>query len=201
MEKLKSVYSPNFPTRSLFPWHFIHGAFLERLKLCEKYFIGFQIKAIELHIQQFHNLRAAEKQVLFHLRQLVAQRYIEKFVLQPIRKEDCLVPGVYLDGTQLSFSRGPTNGVLFSESFSGRQQIGSYNERQQKLGQNWLDRFTADATFQVVPTRWTSLEGWFKYSVHVVWGFSNSMAFQGCFHCCHLKSQRSISKVSNLFLV
>jgi len=133
--------------------------FLEKLKVCEKYFIGLQMEAIDEHIQQFYFMSAAERKAHNQLRQLVVKSFLERCPLQPIKRRECIVHGANLDGTQLSFTRGPTNDVPFNESFNGRHQMGSYNQRQLNLHQDWLEKIQADELFRFDPTQSGSLQG------------------------------------------
>ena len=159
MENLRKLYGPYHPSMSLFPLSSIPCMFLERLKVCEKYFANLQMEAIDQHIQQFHFMNAAERKTHTQLRQLVVQSFVERFPLQPIKTEERIVPGVKLDGTQLSYTRGPTNDVPFSESFNGRHQTGSYNQRQMNVHQDWLEKIQADEQFKFGPTLPASLQG------------------------------------------
>ena len=161
MEKLCEEYGPHCPPISLFALASIPCLFLERLKVCEKYFIGFQMEAIDQHIQQFYYMSAAKRKDHNQLRHLVVKSFVERFPLQPINIEERIVPGVLLDGTQLSFTRGPTNDVPFNESFNGRHQMGSYNQRQMTLHQDWLEKILADELFNFHPTQSGSLKGRF----------------------------------------
>lgn len=159
MEKLSTEYGPCNPSLSLFPLSSVPPMFLERLKVCEKYFTGLQMEAIDQHIRQFHYMSAAERKAHVHLRQLIVRSFVERFPLQPIRREDRMVPSTILDGTQLSVTRGPTNGVPFCENFNGRNQMGSFNQRQLNLHQDWLQKIEADELFQFSLTQSMSLQG------------------------------------------
>lgn len=123
------------------------------------YFTGLQMEAIDQNIQQFYYMSSAERKAHGRLRQLVVENFVERFQLLPINKEEHLVPGTNLDGTQLSFTRGPTNDVPFSESFNGRHQMGSYNQRQETLNQDWLEKIQADGQFEFHPTQSRCLQG------------------------------------------
>ena len=162
MEKLSNGYTAHCPLFSLFSLRSIPSMFLERLKTCQLYFTGLQMEAIDQNIRQFYYMSSAERKAHNHLRQLVVENFVERFHLQPINKEEHVVPGANLDGTQLSFTRGPTNDVPFSESFNGRHQMGSYNQRQANLHQNWLEKIQVDGQFKFHPTHSRSLQGMFK---------------------------------------
>jgi len=158
MEKLCEGYGEHCPSSSLYSLTSIPCTFLERLKACEEYFTSLQMEAIDQNIQQFYYMSSREWKAHAHLRQLVVENFVERFHLRPINKEKLVVPGEYLDGTQLSFTRGPTNNVPFRESFNGRHQMGSYNERNENLNQDWLEKTLADGQFQFHPTHLRSLK-------------------------------------------
>ena len=159
MEKLHEGYREHCPSSSLFSLSSIPCVFLERLKACEEYFTSLQMEAIDQNIQQFYYTSSREWKAHTQLRHLVVENFVERFHLKPINEEEHVVPGAHLDGTQLSFTRGPTNNVPFRESFNGRHQVGSYNERNENLNQDWLDRTLADGQFQFHPTQLRSLQG------------------------------------------
>lgn len=160
MEKLSKEYGAHCSSFSLFSLKSIPSPFLERLKVCEMYFTGLQMEAIDQNIQQFYYMSSAERKAHGRLRQLVVENFVERFHLLPINKEEHLVSGTNLDGTQLSFTRGPTNDVPFnSESFNGRHQMGSYNQRQETLNQDWLEKVQADGQFEFHPTQSRCLQG------------------------------------------
>lgn len=159
MEKLCKEYGTQCPSFSLFSLNSIPSMFLERLKACEMYFTGLQMEAIDQNIQQFYYMTSAERKTHSRLRQLMVETFVERFHLQSISKEDRVVPDAILNGTQLSFTRGPTNDVPFSESFNGRHQIGSYNQRQENLNQDWLEKIQADGQLKFHPTQLKSLQG------------------------------------------
>lgn len=117
------------------------------------------MEAIDLNIQQFHYMTSAERKAHNQLRQLVVENYVEKFHLQPISEEEHVVMSTSLDGTQLSFNRGPTNCVPFAETFAGTHQRGSYNQRQGNLHQNWLDKIKVDSQLKFCPSRSRTLQG------------------------------------------
>ena len=117
------------------------------------------MEAIDLNIQQFHYMTSAERKAHNQLRQLVVENYVEKFHLQPISEEEHVVMSTSLDGTQLSFNRGPTNCVPFAETFAGTRQRGSYNQRQGNLHQNWLDKIKVDSQLKFCPSRSRTLQG------------------------------------------
>lgn len=159
MERLCKEYGAKCPSFSLFSLNSIPSMFLERLKACAMYFTGLQMEAIDQNIQQFYYMTSAERKAHSRLRQLMVETFVERFHLQSISKEDRVVPGANLDGTQLSFTRGPTNDVPFNESFNGRHQIGSYNQRQENLNQEWLEKIQADGQLKFYPTQSKSLQG------------------------------------------
>lgn len=159
MEKLCKEYCAHRSSFSLFSLRSIPCVFLERLKACEMYFTGLQMEAIDQNIRQFYYMSSAERKAHTRLRQLVVEKFVERFNLQPINKEGHVVPDANLDGTQLSFTRGPTNEVAFSERFNGRQQMGSYNQRQENLNQGWLEKILADGQLNFHPTGMRSLQG------------------------------------------
>ena len=159
MKTLNKEFGPHCPSTSLFSLSSIPSMFLEKLKVCEKYFIGLQMEAIDEHIQQFYFMSAAERKADNQLRQLVVKSFLERCPLQPIKRRERIVHGANLDGTQLSFTRGPTNDVPFNESFNGRHQMGSYNQRQLNLHQDWLEKIQADELFRFDPTQSGSLQG------------------------------------------
>lgn len=159
MEKLCEGYGEHCPSSSLFSLSLIPCMFLERLKACEEYFTSLQMEAIDQNIQQFYYMSSKERKAHAQLRQLVVENFIERFHLRPINEEEHVVPGAHLDGTQLSFTRGPTNNVAFRESFNGRHQMGSYNERNENLNQDWLEKTLADGQFQFHHTLLRSLQG------------------------------------------
>ena len=159
MEKLCQEYGAHCQSFSLYSLRSIPCVFLERLKACEMYFNGLQVEAIDQNIQQFYFMSSAERKAHTRLRQLVVEKFVETFHLQPISTEEHVVPGANLDGTQLSFTRGPTNDVPFSESFNGRHQMGSYNERHKNLNQGWLEKIQADGQFKFHPTQLRKLQG------------------------------------------
>lgn len=159
MQKLREGFGACSPQMSLFPLTSIPSFFLERLKVCEKYFTGLQMEAIDQNIKQFHHMSARERKSHTKLRHLVVEAFVERFFLQPINREDRIVPGVNLDGTQLSFTRGPSNEVPFNEIFNGRHQIGSYNQRQRTLDQDWFENIQSDELVKLHPSQYQSLEG------------------------------------------
>ena len=159
MEELCEGYGEHCPSSSLFSLSSIPCTFLERLKACEEYFTSLQMEAIDQNIQQFYYMSSREWKAHAHLRQLLVENFVERFHVRPINEEEHVVPGAYLDGTQLSFTRGPTNNVSFRESFNGRHQMGSYNERKEHLNQNWLERTETDGLFQFHPAHLRSLQG------------------------------------------
>ena len=159
MKNLRREYGPFHPSVSLFPLSSIPHMFLERLKVCEKYFADLQMEAIDQHIQQFHFMSTADRKTHVQLRQLVVKSFVERFPLQPIKAEERIVPGVKLDGTQLSFTRGSMNDVPLSEAFNGRHQMGSYNQRQLNVHQGWFEKIQADEQFKFCPTPSASLQG------------------------------------------
>ena len=159
MEKLFEGYGEHCPSSSLFSLSTIPSMFLERLRACEEYFATLQMEAIDHNIQQFYYMSSREWKARAQLRELVVENFVERFHLKPINKEEHVVPGAHLDGTQLSFTRGPTNNVPFRESFNGRHQMGSYNERNENLNQDWLEKTLADGQFQFHPTQLRSLQG------------------------------------------
>ena len=118
-----------------------------------------QTEAIDYHIQQFHFMSEAERKAHRQLQKIVLNSFLERFPLQPIKREHRIVPGVILDGTQLSTVRGPTNGVHFDESFNGRHQKGSYNQRQINLHQEWIEKILEDGMFKLDSTQCSSLQG------------------------------------------
>ena len=124
--------------------------------------MGVQMDTIDQHIKQFYHMSAADRKAHTHLRQLVVKSFTERFPLQPINREDRVVSGANLDGTQLSFTRGPSNEVPFNESFNGRHQTGSYNQRQMNLHQDWLDKTQADELFAFHHAQSGSLKGRLK---------------------------------------
>lgn len=161
MEKLFEGYGKHCPSTSLFSLSSIPCTFLERLKACEEYFTSLQMEAIGQNIQQFYYMSSREWKAHAHLRHLVVENFVKRFHLRPVSEEEHVVPGAHLDGTQLSFIRGPTNNVPFTESFNGRHQRGSYNERNENLNQHWLEKTIADGQFQFHPSQLRSLQGMF----------------------------------------
>lgn len=159
LEELRKAFTPHCLLPSLFSLQSIPGTFLERLRTCQKYFTGLQMEAIDLNIQQFHYMTSAERKAHNQLRQLVVENYVEKFHLQPISEEEHVVMSTSLDGTQLSFNRGPTNCVPFAETFAGTRQRGSYNQRQGNLHQNWLDKIKVDSQLKFCPSHSRTLQG------------------------------------------
>lgn len=158
LDELKKDYTLNCPSTSLFSLQSIPAIFLERLKTCQTYFTELQMKAIDQNIRQFHYMTSAERKVHNQLRQLVVEHFVERFHLQPISEEEHIVMGTRLDGTQLSFTRGSTNYVPFVETFTGRHQMGSYNQRQGSLHQNWLDKIKVDHQLKFCPSHSRSLK-------------------------------------------
>jgi len=158
MEKVCEGYGEHCPSSSLFSLSSIPCTFLERLKACEEYFTSLQMEAIDQNIKQFYYMSSREWKAHAQLRQLVVENFVERFHVRPINEEEHVVAGAYLDGTQLSFTRGPTNNVPFRESFNGRHQMGSYNERNENLNQEWLAKTLADGQFQFHPTQLKSLQ-------------------------------------------
>jgi len=124
------------------------------------------MEAIDQNIKQFYYMSSREWKAHAQLRQLVVENFVERFHVRPINEEEHVVAGAYLDGTQLSFTRGPTNNVPFRESFNGRHQMGSYNERNENLNQEWLAKTLADGQFQFHPTQLKSLQGMLR-GLHV----------------------------------
>ena len=159
MEKLCEGYGERCPSSSLFSLSSIPSMFLERLRVCEEYFTSLQMEAIDQNIQQFYYMSSRDWKARAQLRELVVENFVARFHLKPISNEEHVIPGAHLDGTQLSFARGPTNNVPFRESFNGRHQMGSYNERNENLNQDWLEKTLADGQFQFCPTQLRSLQG------------------------------------------
>lgn len=117
------------------------------------------MEVIDNHIQQFHFMSEAERKAHRQLQNLVVNSFLERFPLQPIKRVHRIVPGVILDGTQLSTVRGTKNGVHFDESFNGRHQKGSYNQRQINLHQEWIEKILEDGMFKRDSTQCSSLQG------------------------------------------
>ena len=159
MEKLETEYSPQSPKCSMFPQSVIPRNFLEKLMASEKYFTGLQVDAINVHVQQFGFMSQWDRRKLPQLRQHAMYHFVEHFNVTPITKEDRVVPHAHLDGTQLSYTRGATNNVPLSESFSGRHQTGSFNERQEKRTCRWLDSVGKDELFVFEAFQATSIKG------------------------------------------
>ncbi|KAK2555518.1 Cap-specific mRNA (nucleoside-2'-O-)-methyltransferase 2 [Acropora cervicornis] len=159
IEILRKEYGSKCPATGLFSLSSIPLTFLEKLRACETFFTRMQMEAIDNHIQQFHFMSEAERKAHRQLQKLVVNSFLEKFPLQPIKREYRIVPGVILDGTQSSTVRGPTNGVHFDESFNGHHQKGSYNQRQNNLHQEWIEKILEDGMFKLDSTQCSSLQG------------------------------------------
>ncbi|XP_068694889.1 cap-specific mRNA (nucleoside-2'-O-)-methyltransferase 2-like [Montipora foliosa] len=159
LEKLREEYGPECPSKSLFSLSSISAVFLKRLIACEKYFTELQMEAIDQHIQQFHFMSSAQRKANYQLRQLVVKKFMERFPVQQIKREDRIVPGTILDGTQLSVVRGSTNDVCLDDSFNGRHQRGSYNQRQMNLHQNWIEKIHEDDMLKLDSSQCLSFQG------------------------------------------
>ena len=179
--KLMQAFCGESPVNSMFPLSAIPEDFMSRLWHCEQYFINLQMDAILANIQSYEQMSHSQRQTLGQLRHLVAIDYIDRFSVVEIKKEDQFIQTSYLDGTQLSYTRGSASDVPVAEKFSGRHHTGSFNERQLKLHSDWLEG-ASSAVFAPDMSQPLSLEGiYFKTRqtsqyCSVTFRFSNSAA-------------------------
>ena len=156
--KLQEHFSPKTPTCGMFYQSSIPPNFLEILKTSQEHFTGLQIDAISMHVKQFTWMSQWEKRSLSHMRQYAMAHFVARFHIVSIPREEHVVPRLYLDGTQLSYTRCTASNMPLSESFSGRHQTGTFNERQEQKAEKWLDSMVQDDLFIFQESESTSLK-------------------------------------------
>ena len=137
MEKLQTHYTSFAPKQALFSQESLPTNFLEKVLTCAKTFSEFQTDAINKNIELFEKSSKGKWKFLNQLRNHLAEEFINRFNIQCLQQECCVVPHVHLDGTQLSYWPESSKDTFCN---SGTHERGSYVERVEMSKLGWHER-------------------------------------------------------------